>query len=79
MGSGRNWSVIEESTPTVPSGGVTTMSFKRRSDLEINDSWHDVHGCDSVLEILMHALWETNDYVFKFSNKTYFKNVSPVE
>lgn len=80
----RKWPVIESTTPPVPTwGGITpsniTMSFKLRSELEVNDSWHTVQGCDTVLEILMHALWETDDYVFNFSSKTFFDNVSPAE
>lgn len=64
------------STPFVPH---ITMSFKLKSEIEANDSWHNVTGCDADLEVLMHALWETNAYVFKFSDKMSFDNVSPSE
>lgn len=56
-----------------------SMSFKLRSDLDLPSEWHSITGTEDALEKIMHALWESNDYVFTFSGIVPFVNVSPFE
>ena len=56
-----------------------SMSFKLRSDLDLPNEWQTVTGMSGTLEKVMHALWESDDYVFTFSEPISFVNISPFE